>query len=165
MRRSFRAAPLALLAGLASAQLVPTDPDWKEQDAPAPPALRTEGLIPLPVTGSSLRFGVDPASIAIGADGVVRYVVVAQGEGVVNGIYEGIRCNTGEVKVFARHQPGAGWVASRSVDWLPLHDNRHARYSLVIARNGACVGHGTNSPASQIAKDLARDADRKFERR
>ena len=36
-----------------------------------------DGLIPLDIPGSTLRFGVDPASVTIGSDGIVRYVVVA----------------------------------------------------------------------------------------
>jgi hypothetical protein len=165
MRRSLAGLAL-LLATAASAQISAIDPDWKEHEAPPPPALRTDGLVPIEVPGSSLRFGVDPASVAVGADGVVRYVVVARGEGdTVNAMYEGVRCKTAEVKVYARHQPGTGWVATRAVDWLPLHDNRHARYSLPIARNGVCMGSGPTGNASEIVRALRSGVDRRFEQR
>ena len=159
---------LALLAGAAlgtSAQLLPADPDWKELDAPPPPALRTTGLIPLEVPGSSLRFGIDPASVAIGPDRVIRYVVVATStSGAVNGMYEGLRCNTGEVRIFARHNPDSGWVAATNSEWQPLQSLPNSRYSLLVARNGACLGHAPNDSAAQIVRDLRSGVDRRFEK-
>lgn len=166
MLRRFLALALAGAAAAASAQTaLGTDADWKENEAPPPPALRTQGLIPLEIPRSTLRFGVDPASITVGSDSVVRYVVVATSStGTTNAIYEGIRCNTGEVKVYARHNPDSGWVAARGSDWQALHSTTNYRYSLYIARNGACIGHGPNGPAAQIARDLRAGVDRRFER-
>jgi hypothetical protein len=158
------------LAGVflsAGAQVAPDNPDWKELDAPPPPPLRTQGLIPLEVPGSasSLRFAVDPASVSVGTDSVVRYVVVAAGtSGVTNGIYEGIRCSTGEVKVYARHTPDSGWVPAKGSDWKDLYGVPNSRYSLAVARNGACLGRAPNGPAVQIVRDLRAPADRRFER-
>jgi hypothetical protein len=159
----FCALSLAFAGGAALAQLATPDPDWKESEAPAPPALRVERLVPLEVPASSLRFGVDPNSVTLAADGVVRYVVVATGSGgAVNGFYEGLRCNTGEVKVYARHNPDSGWVPVRDAQWQPLHSVPHSRHSLHIARNGACVGHGPNGNAAQIVRDLRSGPDRRF---
>ena len=145
------------------AQLVDADPDWKEAEAPAPPALRTEGLVPIDVGSSVLRWGVDPASITIGGDRVVRYVVVARGQGgAVNALYEGLRCGTGEVKLYARNS-GDKWVRAAGADWKPLHVNdATTRHSLLIARNGVCIGQGTNRSPAAIARDLGRGTDDKF---
>ncbi len=154
---------LLLAATAAHAQLVTPDPDWKEAEAPAPPALRTDGLIPLDVPRSALRFGVDPASVAVGSDGIVRYVVVAtSSSGAVNAMYEGIRCNTGEFKVFARHEPGRGWVVASGTQWRELHEQPMSRHSLVVARTGACIGQGTNRSAAQIVRDLRAPDDTRF---
>jgi hypothetical protein len=151
-----------LLALAAHAQLVPPDPDWKEAEAPPPPALRTEGLIALDVRGSSLRWGIDPASISVARDGVVRYVVVGLGDGgAVNGFYEGLRCSTGEVKVYARHAREGGWVRSTRLEWTALQAPA-ARHSLAIARGGACAGQAPNDSASQIARDLAASPNWRF---
>ena len=167
MLRSFVA--LAVLAGAAwsaCAQVPPSEnPDWKELEAPPPPALRTSGLVPLDVPGSTLRFGVDPASVAVGKDRVVRYVVVAtSASGAVNGIYEGVRCNTGEVRVFARHNPDSGWVQAEGTQWQPLQSTPNSRYSLQIARTGACLGQAPNDSASQIVRDLRSGVDHRFEK-
>ena len=155
---------LAGVAFAASAQIDLDNPDWKELDAPPPPALRTQGLIPLEVPASSLRFGIDPASVSVGSDAIVRYVVVAtSSSGAVNGIYEGIRCGSGEVKVYARHNPDTGWVPARNSDWQSLHSTRNSRHSLLVARNGVCAGTMPNGPAIQIVRDLRAPIDRRFE--
>jgi hypothetical protein len=157
MRRiSTCAVLLALMVcGAAQAQLATPDPDWKELDAPPPPRLRTDRLVAIELPGSTLRFGVDPSSVLVGSDGIVRYVVVAtSSSGAVNGFYEGIRCSTGEVRTYARHSPDSGWVAVRDNQWQALHDSRAPRHSLVIAREGACVGSGPNQTAAQVVRDL-----------
>lgn len=163
MHRSLLALAFACAAGAASAQLAPVDPDWKEIEAPRPPPLRTSGLVALEVPGSSLRFGVDPASVSVGSDGIVRYVIVAaSGSGAVNAMYEGVRCSTGEVKVYARHNPDSGWVPARNADWQVLQAVPHSRHSLQVARTGACIGHGPNGNAAQIVRDLRSGVDRRF---
>ncbi|HYF43988.1 MAG TPA: CNP1-like family protein [Ramlibacter sp.] len=163
MRRSCAGLLLGVACTAAVAQLTPPDPDWKETEAPRPPALQTEGLIELDMERSALRWGIDPRTISIGEDRIVRYVVVAtSGSGTVNAMYEGIRCNTGEVKLYARHTPGAGWTPAKEADWQPLHGNGRARHSLVIARSGACLGHGPNQSVEQIARDLRSPANSRF---
>jgi hypothetical protein len=145
------------------AQLAPVDPDWRETEAPPPPALKVQGAIPLEMPGSSLRFGVQPDSISIGADGVVRYVVVAtSATGAVNAIYEGLRCSSGDFKVYARLNPDSGWVPTKDSEWRSLHEQRASRHSLIIARTGACIGRGTNVSAQRIIGDLKAPADTRF---
>jgi hypothetical protein len=154
---------LSFAASIAHAQLNGVDPDWRESEAPPPPALKTNGLIPLDLVGSSLRFGVDPSSVSVGADGIVRYVVVAtSSSGVVNGVYEGIHCKTGEFKVYARHNPGSGWVVANDPLWRFLRDTPQARHTLWIARSGVCVGHGVNGSAQQIVRDLRSPTNVRF---
>lgn len=157
-------AAFAMAASVAHAQLATPDPDWKETEAPPPPALKLDKLIPIEITGATLRYGVDPASVSLGADGVVRYVVVARNTtGTVNAMYEGIRCNTAEVKVYARHNPDSGWSQNTSGEWGPLHDTRPFRHSLAIARTGACMGHAANRSAVHIVRDLRSSVDSRFD--
>ena len=162
MRPSRIAWALLLASSAAFAQLASVDADWREVEAPPPPALRLEGLIPLEMPRSALRFAVDPGSVSVGSDGVVRYVVVAtSAAGAVNALYEGLRCNTAVVRVYARHNPDSGWTLAKDSAWRPLH-NSAASHSLVIARTGACIGHSPNRSASQIVRDLRSPVDRRF---
>lgn len=163
MRCSFAAALLCIAAAQASAQLAPPNPDWKEAQAPLPPAPRVADLIPIEVPGATLRYGVDPASVSLGADHVVRYVVVAaSAAGAMNGSYEGIRCSTGDFRVYARYHADAGWSPASDIEWRSLQDGRPFRHSLAVARNGACMGHGANRSVAQILHDLRSPADRRF---
>ena len=163
MRFRLLAVTLVLLAGHAAAQLATPDPDWKEAQAPRPPPPQLANLIPVEIPGTTLRYGIDPASVALGADGVVRYVVVASSSsGAVNALYEGIRCSTGEVRTYARHNPEGGWMPVSDLSWTSLHESRPARHSLTIARNGVCLGHSANRSVSQILRDLRSPVDRRF---
>ena len=162
-RTRYRALALAMLAGAAQAQLSPPDPDWKEVEAPPPAPLRIDRLLRIEIPESTLHFGVDPASVALTSDGIVRYVVVAtSASGTVNAFYEGIRCTTAETRLYARHSPDSGWVPVKDGMWRSLHETRPSRHSLAIARNGACLGGAPNLSAAQIVRDLGRDADRRF---
>lgn len=163
-RRFWPVLALALAAAPAGAQLAAPDPDWKETQAPPPPAFKVDRAIPLDLPGSALRFGVDPSSVSLGADGIVRYVVVASSaSGTVNAIYEGIRCSTAQVKVFARHNPDSGWTPATGADWQRLHDHPMSRHSLIIARTGACMGDGANRSAAQIVRDLRARPENRFD--
>lgn len=163
MRLDWRVCLFAALSFAAHAQLVPTDPDWKEVDAPPAPPLRTSGLIPLDMPRSTLHFGVDPSSVSLDQDNVVRYVVVASSDsGAVNASYEGIRCTTGDFKVYARHNGGSGWKVARDAPWRSLNDSSISRHTILIARTGVCIGHAPNRSASQIVRDLKAPVDRRF---
>lgn len=163
MRREATALALLVVVGAAQAQLGNANPDGTDPEAPPPPALRTDGLIPLEIgRGTTLRYGVDPASVSISRDGVVRYVVVATSpSGAVNGIYEGVRCGTAEVMVYARYVPGSGWSAVPAPKWQPLRGT-NSPHSLVVARDGACMGNTPNHSATEVVRDLRAPAVRRF---
>ena len=93
--------------------------DWElkhEKELPrAEAALR---LPPYPPRGELLefslgptnrfRFFIDAASLSV-ADGIVRYTLVARSpSGTENVSYEGMRCETGEVRIYAVGR-GQGW--------------------------------------------------------
>lgn len=164
MRLRLLATAFTLAIPLAHAQLAPIDPDWREVEAPPAPAFSLEGLVPLETPRSALRYGIAPATVSIGPDGIVRYVVVAtSNSGAANVIYEGIRCNTGEFKAYARHNPGSGWTIVKGSEWKSMQDAPLPRHALLVARNGACIGHGTNQSAARIVRDLRAPAEAKFD--
>lgn len=136
---------LALLCttwGMASAQLSADNPDWKESEVPPPPAFDLKRLVTVDISArSQLKWGVDPDSIKIMPEGIVRYVVVAQSDsGVVNAMYEGIRCNKGEFRSYARHNSGSGWVKSSNSEWTSLRETGASRHPAVLAKQGLCDG-------------------------
>ena len=163
MRLSAVAAALLVASFAVHAQTAPSDRDGRATPSPTPPPLDVTDLISLEIPGSALRFGVAPGSVSIGSDRIVRYVVVAtSASGVVNAIYEGIRCETGDFQVYARHTPDSGWVAAKEPLWRSLHAQPTSRHSLLIARTGACVGRGANRSATQVVRDLRSPVDSRF---
>ncbi len=147
---------LCFACSLANAQFVADDPDWKESDVPPAPAFDLKRLVPVEVsTQSQLKWGIDPATVKITKDGIVRYVVVGQSSsGVVNAMYEGIRCNKAEFRRYARHNPGSGWVNSTSSEWTSLRDTGASRHPQVLARNGMCDGAAPPSSVDAAMKLL-----------
>ncbi len=139
------------------AQLAPQDPDWKEIDLPPPPTFNKSNLIPLEMPAyTALKFGVDPATLSVSSDRIVRYVVVATSStGVVNAMYEGLRCDVSEFKTFARWGAKGEWLLVKDPVWRPLNDNNTSRHALALARQGACEGRtAAASSAAEIVRKL-----------
>jgi hypothetical protein len=140
--------------GIASAQLVDNF-DWKESDAPPPPAFKQDRVVPIEMPRyMSLKFGVDPGTIVIGEDGVVRYVVIASNKegGAINAFYEGVRCATDEVKSYARYSGGA-WEPVRNPEWKRISD-LNSRYTGELSAQGLCRGHAPRRTVSEIVNQL-----------
>lgn len=157
LRKSVLAALLACTAGLGLAQAQKEASDTgKEPPAPPPPAFSTRGLLEIEVSRSSgLKYGVDPATLSIGQDGVVRYVVIAtSASGASNVIYEGIRCTTAEYRVYARHNPSTGWTQVTSKAWRSLYATNQSRHTLAIARGGVCDAAAPRMTVARIIEAL-----------
>jgi hypothetical protein len=156
LRASWRIALACVLgaSSLAHAQLF-EDADWKESEVPPPPAFSQDRLIGIDMPRyMSLKFGVDPATIKVTRDGVVRYVVVASNRegGGFNAFYEGIRCATDEYKTYARFGNGA-WEQQRDPEWK-RYNERSSRYAQALAAQGLCQGHAPRASASEMIRYL-----------
>ncbi len=162
MRRASSVAAFALcfgLAGIATAQtgLAADNPDWQESEVPPPPAFDQKRLvdIEMPVF-MSLEIGLDPATIVIGRDGIVRYVVVARNKsgGALNAFYEGMRCATSESKIYARYGESA-WQTLPNPEWKKL-GNLRSSYAWRIARQGVCRGDAPRESVADIIDHIKR---------
>lgn len=147
-----------LLVTLSSAAQVlrDVDPDWKEGEVPPPPAFSQSRLIPIDMARYfSLRFGVDPQTISVTADGIVRYVMVAaNNSGAMNAMFEGLRCSTGEVKTYARASSDGQWSLVQNPQWESLRGNQSSKHALAFARQGACEGRAARSNTRAIVNAL-----------
>lgn len=130
------------------------DPDWKESDAPTAPAFKSSALVTIDMPHYvTLKFGVDPDTLVITPDGILRYVMVAvNASGSVNAMYEGLRCATGEVKTYARAGTSGAWSVVKTPEWRSITDNLPSKHALALARQGACQGGVmmANSPVELI---------------
>jgi hypothetical protein len=149
----------ALCSALASAQLAATNPDWKEADAPAAPAFDVKRLVPFEVSSSSpLQWGFDPQTMTIAQDGIVRYVVVAQSpSGVMNAMFEAIRCTTGEWKTYARFNQSSGWSTAPDPQWQSLRGGP-SPHAARLASQGACTGNVAAQSVQEIVQSVRQPA-------
>lgn len=162
MHRLISPLALGLFLGMAFspaayAQLTEANPDWKESPVPPPPAFDVARLVPFDgAPGSTLAYGVDPASIQISkSDGLVRYVVVASSaSGTKNVMYDAIRCATAEFKTYARYSAAGGWRMVSSSAWRSLFDKTTPSYALRFARAGACDNASAPESAAELVAKL-----------
>jgi hypothetical protein len=127
--------------------------DWVELAAPPEPAFNSDATLPLDMPPHvSVKVGIDPATIAVGGDGVVRYVVVMKNaSGSVNAAYEGIRCLTDEVKTYARWSTSSAWSPATEPQWRDINGNMASKHAFTFARQGACANRLAPTSAEIIA--------------
>jgi CNP1-like family len=146
----------------ASAQIVADDPDWKESTVPPPPAFDLNRLVKVEVSAlSPMQWGVDRQSIQISkSDSVVRYVIVARSpSGVVNALYEGLRCNRGEVITYARYNKDSGWSNVIQPEWKSYRDADRSRHAWQAAKQGLCDGSAPPASVRDAVERLRKGAE------
>jgi hypothetical protein len=171
-KRLVMCAALAVLAGPASAQVLAPqypggftpqfdeDKPWEEQKESLPPYPAQERLVAFEVgPTTSFRFFVDPASVSVGKDGVVRYTLVARStSGASNISYEGIRCTSRERKLYAFGRADKTWAPARSAQWASIPsakispNNQHA----ALADDFFCAAGGPVRTADEAVAALKR---------
>lgn len=143
---------LAVLAGSAFAELsmgaVAKDPYARDFEE----AARAEEQVPLPAfpkdgdliefyvsAATANHFYVDGATLAVGKDGVVRYALVVKTSGGATNVgYEGIRCNTGEYRLYATGRADGTWARVRAGTWRPIENKSVNRHHAALNRDIFC---------------------------
>lgn len=97
---------------------------WQEIEVQLPAAPRKETLLPFYVSAATEnRFFVDGATLSVGNDGVVRYVlVVLTPQGARNVTYEGMRCETRERRIYASGRQDGTWSKARKNEWVRIQE-------------------------------------------
>lgn len=153
----------AALAGACAIALAPAwaqvdEPEaWKEAEVALPTTWSAERAMEFRLDNqSALRYAIDPQTVSIGNDGVVRYVFLARSSsGAVNAFFEGVRCQTAEVKVYARWDPDARqWRRSGSEQWQALELRGATRRAMQMAHSGVCNNKAPNRSVAHILDAL-----------
>jgi hypothetical protein len=147
---------------------VPDTADWVEAAVPPAPNFSKDGLVLIDMPPHvSLKVGIAPNTIAVGMDGVVRYVVVmTNSSGSMNAAYEGIHCSTDEVKTYARWSSSGTWSPVSDPQWKAVNDNMPSKHAHAFARQGGCINRLAPSPTEIIAalkmKTISQVREQKF---
>lgn len=142
----------------------PAEVEWVEAEVPDAPAFKTTDGIAIDMPRHiSVKVAVDPATLAIGSDGVVRYVATMTNlSGSVSAVYEGIRCTTDEVKTYARWNPTNQWTRTTEPVWKEINSNLPSKHAFAIARQGACDNHLTRNSVADTVRALRQAAKPSF---
>lgn len=126
--------------------------EWIEEDAGTAPTFSSKTLLPVDMPPYvTLKVGIDPITIRLGSDGVMRYVVVmVNSTGSVNAAYEGVRCTSAEVKTYARWTSQGTWEPVATPSWKDWNSNLPSKHAMAIARQGACDGGIANRPNEMV---------------
>jgi hypothetical protein len=129
------------------------DKTWKEISLQLPAAPKPENLLEFYVSPTATqKFAVDGTSITVGKDGVVRYTLVSISEaGARNISYEGIRCETLQMRVYAFGQADGSWSRSRRENWEVIMPNSRNRQHPALASEFLCVDRVIGGTAEQMA--------------
>lgn len=105
-------------------------PRWEEAEVGFPMAPNQADCLSFYVSAATVnRFCVDAKSLSVGQDGVVRYtLIISAPSGVRNVSFEGMRCETREVRLYALGQSDGSWSKSRGERWRRISEagaNRH----------------------------------------
>ena len=131
---------------------------WQEMDVQFPAAPRDETLQPFFVSAANEnRFFVDLATLSVGADGVVRYVmVVLTPAGARNVTYEGMRCETKERRIYASGRRDGAWSKARNGDWLRIQEGTVGRQYAALFLDYFCPVGSIIRSAAEAAEALRR---------
>lgn len=115
---------------------------WEELELVLPKLAKEEDFLPIYVSAAAVnRFFVDPASVSVGSDGVVRYtLLIATPGGVKNLSYEGMRCLTRERRVLAIGRGDGTWSLAKGKQWEKIREGGVNRYHAALFQEYFCPG-------------------------
>jgi hypothetical protein len=129
---------------------------WSELQAKVPPYPKDEDLLRFDAgSATAHRFFVDPGSISIGEDGVVRYILVVRTSGGAKNVtFEGMRCETREQKTYAIGHSDGSWARARNPQWRRVEYREVNRHHGVLYREFFCRGKVAVDSVKQIVASL-----------
>lgn len=118
---------------------------WKEIQAQLPAAPKPENLIEVKLDATSRNsLLIDAASLSSSDDGVVRYTAIIRSPaGAENVSFEGLRCETGERKLYAfgrtSGKDAGEWSRNRYAKWEAIQARQTGGYHRELFFHYLCV--------------------------
>lgn len=139
---------------------------FQETSVPLPVPPLDRDAIPFRVGQSTLTFAVDPKSVSIGSDEVVRYtVIITSPSGARNVSFEGIRCETRERKLYATLRTTDNtWTRNMSQaddGWRTMSSLAANSYGRALAEDFFCDGRTIAGSAEKLVQRMRNEGFRK----
>ncbi len=132
---------------------------FKETNLVLPEYPASASLLQFPTQWTTNAIYVDQKTLAVSADGAVRFALVVRSpSGAESVSFEGVRCATGERRVFAygrKAGEGGAWSVARNAEWRPIKDAGINRYYFELWRDVFCDNNRTEV-RGEILKNLRR---------
>jgi hypothetical protein len=115
---------------------------WAEIEVQLPAFPEAENQIPFRVGyHTDTKYLIDGNSLSLGADGVIRYtLLVISASGARNVSYEGLRCATGERRVYAFGRSDKTWSKARGNQWVRVQGSTNNHYVDLYSNYFCIVG-------------------------
>ena len=110
-----------------------------------PPFPRARDLLPIrgDAAGSDYNYYIDVNSVSLTTDEVLHYTIVIQSpRGASNIVYEGIRCATQEIKVFAYGTRDGRFTRMPDPQWIYVHTQGPLGYRTALVERYVCDENG-----------------------
>lgn len=120
------------------------DKPWQEAatDLPAAPVATNLRAIYVSAVATNSYF-VDEATLTVGADRVVRYVLVVETSGGARNVsFEGMHCDSGRWKLYATGRPDGTWARARVSEWREIENKPVNRHHAALSRDYFCPDGG-----------------------
>ena len=142
--------------GRPAAKNYPADEDempWRELEIEPPGFPKPENLREFYVSAvATNKYSIDASTLSVGADGVVRYVLVVQTSGGATNIsFEGMNCKENSWKHYATGRSDGNWTKSRAtrIEWWPIENKEVNRHHAALSRDLFCPAHNAIRSADE----------------
>lgn len=136
------------------------DKPWVEVAAQLPAFPKPENLIEFNVSAVTPHHHyVDAKSISVGSDNVVRYTVVIDTAGGARNIsFEGLRCESGERRLYAYGHADGTWSRARNAGWEDIKLRSLLSYQKALFEDHFCPNGIRVRDGQEAAQNLRRAA-------
>lgn len=127
---------------------------WSEMEVQLPAFPAKSDLVAFKVGAARDKlFQIDSRSLSVGSDDVIRYtMVVTSSEGAQSVSYEGMRCLTGERRLYAFGHADSTWSKARSNQWTRITGSLN-NHHVELFVNYFC---NSSAPSIRSAEDALR---------